>query len=66
MELTKNQIDILDHTMHRAANNLFCGDSDDMQELVGLGLMWPCGKTKFCPDEYFRITYAGRKVLKGE
>ena len=62
--LTKNQHDILDHTARRAANNLYCGDSADMQELIRLGLMESAGRTIFCPDEYFRMTPKGRKVLR--
>lgn len=63
MELTKNQIDILDHTKHRTANGLYCGDSEDMQVLVKNGLMYYQGTTKFCPDEYFGITVLGCKKL---
>ena len=63
--LTTNQKEILDHTEHRAAGNLYCGDSDDMQGLVRLGLMVSVGKKSFVPDEYFRITALGRKELKG-
>ncbi len=64
MKLNSNQIDILDHTVHRTANGLFCGNSDDMRELVELGLMVSQGKTGFCPDEYFCITVTGQKALK--
>lgn len=63
MYLTKEQIDILDHTKHRTANGLFCGDSKDMQVLVANGLMYSQGKTSFCPDEYFGITVLGSKEL---
>ncbi len=64
MNITNNQREILDHTAYRAAGNFYCGDSDDMQELVRLGLMTPAGKKPFVPDEYFTLTGAGRKVLK--
>ena len=64
MQLTDNQIDILDHTVHRTANGLFCGNSDDMQYLVDSGLMYRQGKTGFCPDEYFGITVNGKQALK--
>ena len=64
MSLTENQRDILDHSQHRAANNLFCGDSVDMQKLVAVGFMQPMGKKSFCPDEFFRITTLGRKALE--
>ncbi len=64
MKLTSNQIEILDHTEHRAANKQFCGDSDDMQKLVSLGLMVSVGKKPFVPDEYFQITSKGRAALR--
>ncbi len=63
LKLTKNQIDIIDHTLHRTANGLFCGNSDDMQTLVRLGLMYSQGKAGFCPDEYFGVTAKGRAVF---
>ncbi len=62
--ITSNQEEILKHTAYRAANNLYCGDSDDMQELVRLGLMVSVGKKSFVPDEYFTLTSIGRKALK--
>ncbi len=63
MELTKSQKDIIDHTLHRTANGLYCGNSDDMQVLVKAGLMYKAGSTGFCPDEYFGVTAAGRKQI---
>ncbi len=63
MDLTKNQLDIIDHTMHRTANGLYCGNSDDMQVLVKSGLMGAQGTTGFCPDEYFYVTPKGKKVF---
>lgn len=57
--ITANQFDILDHTQHNAAGNCFCGDSDDMQVLIRLGLMRLVGKKPFVPDPYFTITRAG-------
>lgn len=60
-KLTKNQLDILDHTLHRAANRQYFGDSADMKVLVKLGLMRSKGKTSFCPDEVFMITQLGRE-----
>ena len=63
MELTKDQIDILDHTEHRTANGCYVGDSEDMQKLIQLGLMCYVGRTAFCPDKYFRITGAGRQAI---
>lgn len=63
MSLSTEQIDILDHTAHRAANGLYCGDSIAMQALVIAGLMGCQGNKAFCPDEYFYITPLGRKHL---
>ncbi len=61
MSITSNQRSILDHTAHKTANNLYCGDSDDMQALVSLGLMVSVGFKSFVPDEYFTLTSVGRK-----
>ena len=61
--LTPSQFEILDHTEHRAANNNFCGDSNDMQELVAQGLMRSVGFVPGVSDEYFKITALGRKIL---
>lgn len=60
--LNREQIGILDHTLHRAAGGLYCGDGKDMQALVAAGLMVSAGRKSFVPDEYFRITEAGRRV----
>jgi len=64
MDLNKEQMAILDHTAHRAAGGLYCGDSPDMQKLVANGLMASAGKKSFCPDEYFRMTAKGRDFLR--
>ena len=64
MKLNKEQKEILDHTLHRAANGLYCGDSKDMQILVKLGLMVCVGKKSFVPEEYYQITGAGRKAFR--
>lgn len=63
-ELTAEEISILDHTANRAANGFYCGDSEAMQSLVSAGLMESAGKVAFCPDEYFRMTEAGRRTLR--
>ena len=63
-QLNKEQLAILDHTAHRAAGGLYCGDSSDMQELVEAGLMVSAGRKSFVLDEYFRMTGKGREVLR--
>ena len=63
-QLNKEQLAILDHTAHRAAGGLYCGDSPDMQKLVDAGLMVSAGRKSFVPDEYFRMTSKGRETLK--
>ena len=63
MQLTKNQLDILDHTLHRAPQGRYCGDEPDMQKLVKLGLMASVGFAGWCKDEYFIITGKGRGVF---
>jgi|688.fasta_scaffold432101_2 hypothetical protein len=64
MNLTTEQIAILDHTTYRAARGCFCGDSPDMQVLVAAGLMKSAGRIPICPDEYFRITLEGLAALR--
>ncbi len=64
MTITANQREILEHTAYRAAGGFCCGDSDDMQELVRLGLMESAGRKSFVPDEYFKLTALGRESLK--
>ncbi len=66
MNLTKNQADIIDHTLHRTANGLYCGNSDDMRALVEAGLMGSQGTTSFCPDEYFYVTAKGKRIFAGK
>lgn len=63
MSLTKEQFEILEHTANRTANRMYCGDSEDMQVLVKLGLMEDVGMTGYCPDKFFSLTGAGRKAL---
>ncbi len=63
MNLSREQREILDHTVHRAAQGLFCGDSPDMRSLVAAGLMEEAGRKSFVPDTYFRITCKGREAL---
>lgn len=62
MKLTHEQFEIIDHTLHRAANQLFCGDSPSMQELVSLGLMKLAGRVSWVPSPYFYVTDAGREA----
>lgn len=63
MALTREQLSILDHTEHRAARGLYCGDGPDMDRLVELGLMELAGRVKYVPEPYYRITSAGRVRL---
>lgn len=60
MNLNAEQRAIMEHTQARAAGGFYCGDSPDMQQLVKLGLMESAGHKSFVPDEYFRLTSAGR------
>lgn len=64
MELTREQIAILDHTEHRAAGGLYCGGGKDMVVLVSLGFMEPAGRKSFVPEPYYRITTAGHDALR--
>ena len=63
-QLSKEQMAILHHTAHRAANGMYCGDSPDIPLLVKAGLMESAGWKSFGPDEYFRITDKGREALR--
>jgi hypothetical protein len=62
--LSREQIEILDHTVKRAANEHYCGGGKNMRDLVYMGLMKSLGFKSFVPDEYFTITSAGREALR--
>lgn len=62
--LTREQIDILHHTEHRAAGGFYCGGGTAMASLVAAGLMQSVGRKSFVPDDYFCITSAGRAALR--
>ena len=62
VKLTREHVGIMKHTLS-ATRGLYCGDGKEMQELVGWGFMRSAGWLSFVPDEYFRITNAGRKAL---
>lgn len=62
--ITNKQREILEHTAYRAADGLYCGDSEDVQKLVKLGLLVSAGKKSFVPDEYFQLTALGCTALK--
>ena len=62
--LTQNQRDILYHTAHRAPGGFYCGGGKDVGVLVAAGLMQSAGFKSFVPDEYFRLTSAGRAALR--
>ena len=66
MDLNKEHLEILNHTLHRAAGQRYCGNSKEMQELVAAGFMKSIGKAPFCIDEYFTITPTGKIALNGE
>lgn len=53
----------MSHSVHRAAGGFFCGGSKEMKELVDAGLMQSAGRKSFVPDEYFKMTSAGRQAL---
>jgi hypothetical protein len=63
-KLTLEQIGILHHTAHVAAGGFYCGGGKDMDVLVAAGYMQSAGRKSFVPDEYFRLTRAGRAVLR--
>ena len=59
--MNNEQIEIIKHTMK---NGLFCGGSQDMDELVELGYMEYVGKKSFVPDPYYRVTSAGKQAVR--
>lgn len=61
--LDQEHIDILRHTVSRAANRHYCGDSKHMKDLCELGFMKSIGRKSFVPDEYFAITRNGISAL---
>lgn len=60
VELTKEHIEILKHT---EKNGLFCGDSEEMQDLCKLKMMEYAGRKSFVPDPYFRLMPDGKLTL---
>lgn len=64
MELSKEQIQVLEHTIYQAAGGLYCGEDDDVKTLCKLGMMEPAGRKSFVPDPYFRVTNLGREYLR--
>ncbi len=66
MSLPREQQEILYHTAYHAAQGLYCGDSQDMQELITAGLMEEAGRKGFVPEAYFRITSKGREKYLAE
>ncbi len=58
MNLTEEEYEILDHTMNRAANRFYCGDSPAIQSLIAKGLMRSVGWKPCVGDEYFTICQA--------
>lgn len=63
--LSKEHVDIIQHTLYRAAGGRYCGDSIEMQELCEWGLMRSLGRCSFVPDEYFGVTGKGREAVAG-
>jgi len=61
IELNNEQKAILEHTIK---NNMYCGNSEDMEILCANGLMEFAGTKTFVPDPYFRITPKGKDILK--
>ena len=64
IELSKEHIEIMEHTATRAAGGIYCGDSREMQDLIIAGLMESAGKYSFVPDEYFKLTSKGKRFLE--
>jgi hypothetical protein len=64
-ELTREQLAILKYVTTRSSRpGEYCGGGEAMDGLVELGLMRSIGKASWCPDEFFRITEAGRQAIR--
>lgn len=61
--LSRKQIEILEHANSRAAGGFYCGDSSDMDFLVVSGLMEFVGRKSFVPNGYYRLTLDGKTYL---
>lgn len=63
MQLNNEQKAIINHTIE---NELFCGGSEDMDELCELGFMKFVGHKPFVPDPYYRVTDLGREEVDND
>lgn len=63
MTLTKEQREILHHTLHRAAGGRYCGGGPEMDALVSAGLMIYLGTPGWASDPFYGITLEGRAAL---
>lgn len=61
-DVNREQVEIMKHTLI-CPGHLYCGDSEDMQDLIQRGFMEFAGRKSFVPDPYFRITPAGNQFL---
>jgi hypothetical protein len=64
IELTREQLGILDHTLNRAAGRRYCGEGKDMEALCALGLMRPAGRVSWVPEPYYTFTKCGIEFLE--
>ena len=60
MELNKEQIAIIEHTIK---NGSFCGSSPDMDAICEAGYMICIGRKSFVPDPYYQVTTEGRHAV---
>ena len=64
MKLTHEHVEIMRHTVSRAARRTYCGGGKEMTDLVAEGFMRSLGKVAWCDDEYFTITPSGLAALE--
>ncbi len=62
--LTREQFEILHHTVTRAAGHRYCGGGKTMDQLVAMGLMEYLGTPSWCPDPFYGITTKGLAALR--
>lgn len=56
----EEHIEILRHTQK---NQLFCGGSKEMDQLIDRGYMVEAGRKSFVPDMYYQLTAKGKAIL---
>lgn len=65
-KLTKEEYSIINHTLTRSANKLYCCPEKEVSILLGKNLMEFAGVVPFVPDPYWRVTKKGEEAYNQE